>query len=299
MSEASPSTVAPVQLAFPFYRVRLDIFEGPLDLLLHLIKKNEVEIAAIPVATITEQYLGHLEFMRDLNLDIAGEFLVMAATLMLIKSRELLPATEAEESEEPDPRAELVQQLIEYQRYREAALELSERPLLQRDVFRREAMPLAPEELAGLPEEPVRVRATSWDLLEAFRAILQRARPEPVHEVVQESVSLRDRIGEVLARLRDPRRVCFVELFPADASRLEIVVTFLAVLELMKMGAVQAWQEDGLAPITIELVAENIEEVRFGSVDDYDGATSATPSPADDDPAPDAGGEDGGNDGVA
>src|SRR5512135_2949259 len=157
------------------YRVKLDVFEGPLDLLLHLIKRNEVEIVDIPIAGITEQYLAYLEMMRELNLDIAGEFLVMAATLTLIKSRMLLPPSEGdEEEEEADPRADLVRQLLDYQRYREAALELSERPLLHRDVFVREPF----MDVDEVPEavEPGRLKVTVWELLEAFRAVLKRAR---------------------------------------------------------------------------------------------------------------------------
>jgi segregation and condensation protein A len=263
---------APQQLAFPFYRVKLDIFEGPLDLLLHLIKKNEVEITDIPIAAITEQYLGYLEMMRELSLDVAGEFLVMAATLMLIKSRMLLPPSEEEEPEENDPRAELVQQLLEYQRYREAALDLSERPLLHRDVFVREPAPPEPEEMADLPEEPLRLRVSVWDLMEAFRAVLARARPEAVHEVAVETVSLRDCAHAILRRLETHRAALFESLFPPEATRLEIVVTFLALLELMKMGAVHATQEVGFGPIQIELAVEDIQSVSFGVLDDYGGA---------------------------
>jgi segregation and condensation protein A len=250
------------------YRVRLEVFEGPLDLLLHLIKKSEVEIVDIPIATITEQYMEYLAMMRDLNLDIAGEFLVMAATLMLIKSRLLLPPSEEDEApEEPDPRATLVQQLLEYQRYREAALALSERPLLQRDVFTRE--PSAD----GLPEDgeaalpPLKV--TIWELLAAFRAVLERAAPERVHEVITERVSLRDRARVLLDTLRVARQLDFEGLFAAEATRLEIIVTFLALLELMKMGAVHATQVDRCGRIVIELAIGG-GEVSFEGIDEYD-----------------------------
>src|SRR5574341_1724623 len=205
--------------------VQLEIFEGPLDLLLHLIKKNEVEIVDIPVATITEQYLACLEMMRELNLDIAGEFLVMAATLILIKSRMLLPPSEEDEEEEPDPRAALVQQLLEYQRYREAALELAERPLLNRDVFVREPT-LDAEAEAGAGNELSPVRVTVWELLEAFRAVLKRARPESVHEVITEPVSLRDRVRAVLDVLRVTRTVAFERLFEEGATRFDVILTF-------------------------------------------------------------------------
>src|SRR5215468_5241088 len=154
------------------YRVRLDLFEGPLDLLLHLIKTNEVDVKDIPVAAITEQYLAHLDLMRELNLDIASEYLVMAATLTLIKSRLLLPTPDAEEDEEADPRADLVRQLMEYQRYREAAAALAERPFLRRDVFAREAS------ADGVPPDPnagLAVRVTLYELMQALRGVLARA----------------------------------------------------------------------------------------------------------------------------
>jgi segregation and condensation protein A len=262
------------------YRVKLEVFEGPLDLLLHLIKKSEVEITDIPIAAVTEQYLAYLDMLHALNLDVAGEFLVMAATLMLIKSRMLLPPAEGEaEEEEQDPRADLVRQLLEYQRYREAALALSERPLLHRDVFVREAALDLPEEETA--SQPPRLQVTVWELLEALRAVLQRARPEAVHEVVTERVSLRDRARALLDTLRGARCLDFEALFDEDASRLEIIVTFLALLELMKMGAVRATQEIGRGRIVIELVVENIEAVSFGALDEYgDGPPAATEGPS-------------------
>ncbi len=251
------------------YRVKLPVFEGPLDLLLHLIKKNEVEIVDIPIATITEQYLAYLALMRELSLDVAGEFLVMAATLTLIKSRMLLPPSEDEEDqEEPDPRAALVQQLLEYQRYREAALELSERPLLHRDVFVREPFMEAPEDSAG--GELPRLQITVWELLEAFRAVLTRARPDAVHEVVAEAVSLRDRVRSLLQALSVARRLEFDSLFDDEATRFEIIITFLALLELMKMGAVRATQDERYARIVIEMAVADAAAVSLDAVDEYD-----------------------------
>jgi len=251
------------------YRVKLDVFEGPLDLLLHLIKKNEVEITDIPIATITQQYFAYLDLLRDLSLDVAGEFLVMAATLTLIKSRMLLPPSEdGEEDEEPDPRAELVQQLLEYQRYREAALELGERPLLNRDVFAREPLADAPE--TQQPDEPIRLRATVWELLEAFRAVLKRAHPDAVHEVVTDRTSLRDRARALLETLRTARSIEFESLFEADVTRFEIVVTFLALLELMKMGAARAVQMERYGRIVVELALTDTEAISFSGIDEYD-----------------------------
>jgi segregation and condensation protein A len=257
----------PRQLALPFYRVKLDVFEGPLDLLLHLIKKNEMEIADIRIAAITEQYLGYLGMMRELNLDIAGEFLVMAATLTLIKSRMLLPATAADEVEEPDPRAELVQQLLEYQRYREAALALAERPLLHRDVFVRQ--PLDDPEVTESGEPP-RLKVTVWELLEAFRGVLKRLRPESVHEVLTERVSLRDRARTLLQALGVARCLEFDSLFGDEATRIEIIITFLALLELMKIGAVRATQSEHFGGIVIDLAVEDVATVSFGTIDEYD-----------------------------
>ncbi len=244
--------LAPEQLSLPLYRVRLDVFEGPLDLLLHLIKKNEVDITDIPISAITEQYLQYLDLMRELRLDVAGEFLVMAATLMLIKSRMLLPSDEEDEEEEADPRHELVQQLLEYQRYREAALALAERPLLHRDVFVR-----PPD--AALEPEPVPLQVGLWDLVEALQRLLSRRTPAPRHTVELEPVSLRKCAEQLLLHLRSRRRVRFEELFDADSSRLQIVATFLALLELVRLGAVAALQEHWQAPIEIELVKESIE----------------------------------------
>jgi segregation and condensation protein A len=251
------------------YRVNLSVFEGPLDLLLHLIKKNEVEIVDIPIATITEQYLGYLEMMHDLSLDIAGEFLVMAATLTLIKSRMLLPPSEDEEDEEEaDPRAALVQQLLEYQRYREAALELAERPLLHRDVFVREPAMDAPDDTAT--GELPRLQVTVWELLEAFRDVIKRTRPESVHEVVTDAISLRDRVRTLLHALSVARSLEFESLFDTDASRFEVIITFLAMLELMKMGAVRAVQEERYGRIMIEMAVADASAVTLEGIDEYD-----------------------------
>lgn len=250
------------------YRVRLDLFEGPLDLLLHLIKKNEVDIGDIPVATITDQYLSYVDLMRELNLDIAGEYLVMAATLTLMKSRLLLPSEEPADEEEPDPRADLVRQLLEYQRYREAAHTLASRPLLHRDVFAREGG--APE-LPPDADEPRPLRVTPWELMEAFRSVLARARPDAVHEVAAEPVSLRERIQSVLRTLSVAKSVEFDSLFDEQASRLQVIVTFLALLELAKLGAIETVQQERFGPIMVVLAVEDISSIQLGLADDYDG----------------------------
>ena len=233
-------------------RVQLEIFEGPLDLLLHLIKKNEVSITDIPIALITEQYLATMELMQTLDLDLAGEFLVMAATLIHIKSRLLLPAgeEEAEEEEGVDPRAELVRRLLDYQRYKEAAAELEQREVLTRDVFVRAS---APTEEAG----PREFREVSvFELLGALKRVIDRLPKDVVHEVTLEKVSVREKMTLLLDKLRDQSRVVFESLFAGVKSRIEIVVTFLAMLELVKVRAIRIYQDDMAGPIVIEAAAD-------------------------------------------
>ena len=232
-------------------RVQLEIFEGPLDLLLHLIKKNEVSIADIPIATITEQYLSTLELMQGLNLDVAGEFLVMAATLIHIKSRMLLPPgeNEDEEEEEGDPREELIRRLLEYQRFKEAAEELERRELLRRDVFVRRSE--APEEAETVGFESLSL----FDLLSALRHVLERFPEEGIHEVTLDTISVREKMSFLLDELRRRGKVIFQSLFETATSRLEVVVTFLAMLELVKIRAIRVWQEERIGPVVIELAA--------------------------------------------
>jgi segregation and condensation protein A len=221
------------------YTVRLDMFEGPLDLLLHLIRKSEITITDIPIALITEQYLDYLKLMKELNLDVAGEYLLMASTLLHIKSKMLLPSSSDEEEEEgEDPRAELVRRLLEYEKYKEAATELQRRPLLDRDVFIR-AVPAEAEE----PEQEEKMDVNLFELLEAFRKVLERARPELIHEVMLEHITVEDKIQDILSLLqRENRSVAFYRLFPEDAPRPVIVVTLLAILELVKMKLIRVFQ---------------------------------------------------------
>ncbi len=237
-------------------KVQLEIFEGPLDLLLHLIKKNEVSIADIPIATITEQYLATLELMQSLNLDVAGEFLVMAATLIHIKSRMLLPPDEAdlEEDEDGDPREELMRRLLEYQKFKEAAGELERREILKRDVFVRSPEP--PEEVETVGFESVSL----FDLISALRTVLDRMPKDSVHEVALEKVSVREKMSLLLDDLHRKGKVIFQSLFEGAVSRLEVVVTFLAMLELVKIRAIKIWQEEPAGPIVLALAAP-LEEV--------------------------------------
>ncbi|MGA2316757.1 MAG: segregation/condensation protein A [Thermodesulfobacteriota bacterium] len=225
------------------YTFRLEGFEGPLDLLLHLIQKNELDIFNIPIALITEQYLEYLQLMKVLDLDVAGEYLLMASTLLHIKSKMLLPKSseEEEEEEEEDPRAELIRRLLEYQKYKQAAGELEKRPLLDRDVFIRLVTPEPGEE----PEEE-RVEVNLFELLEAFRQVLERVKLESVHEVILEHLSVEDKIQEILTILeREKRSMAFHRLFPEQASRKVVIITLLAILELVKMKRIRIFQ---LAP---------------------------------------------------
>ncbi len=225
------------------YTVRLETFEGPLDLLLHLIQKNEVDIFNIPIALITEQYLETLNVMKVLNLDIAGEYLLMASTLLHIKSRMLLPTAieEEEEEEGKDPRADLVRRLLEYQKYKEAAAELERRPMLDRDVFVR--LVLADEEESRKEE---RIEVNLFELLDVFRQVLERAKPETFHEVILDRLSVEEKVQDILSFLqRENRSIAFHLLFPEQASRRVIIVTFLAILELVKGKLIRIFQ---LAP---------------------------------------------------
>ena len=234
--------------------VKLEIFEGPLDLLLHLIKKNEINIYDIPITLITQQYLEYLEMMKNLNLDVAGEFLLMAATLLHIKSKMLLPPAESaeEEGEEEaaeDPRAELVRRLLEYQKYKEAAAELAKRDLLEREVFTRKVLR---DELINLPAEEVVIgELTLFDLIEALKKVLQRVSPEEFQEISLDSFSLKEKIQQIMELIWKENSISFTQLFPPEASKREIILSFLALLELLRLRLVKAYQTEAFGPIRI------------------------------------------------
>ena len=232
-------------------RVQVEIFEGPLDLLLHLIKKNEVSISDIPIATITEQYLATLEVMQAFNLDVAGEFLVMAATLIHIKSRMLLPLTDAEDDEEEgaDPREELVRRLLEYQRFKDAADQLERREVLTRDVFVRSVAPAEEVPAPGFREVSV------FELLTALKQVLDRLPKDVVHEVMLDRITVREKMTLLLDHLHAQGKTLFESLFAEVKTRMEVVVTFLAMLELVKVRAIRIFQEEATGPIQIEAAA--------------------------------------------
>jgi len=238
------------------YEIKLDIFEGPLDLLLYLIRKNEIDIYNIPIALITEQYLEYLDIMRSLNLDLAGEYLVLAATLIHIKSRLLLPPVEGEEDGEEgeDPRNELVRQLLEYQAFKEAALSLEARPLLDRDVFTRGAPPEEPA--AAEQEVETMIEVGVFELVQAFRTLMAGLDRSEDMAIDTEKMSLTDRINEIMERLTEEKELTFTALLGERTDRKRIVYTFLAILELMKLRMVRAYQLGPFGVIRLFLAVE-------------------------------------------
>ncbi len=232
------------------YAIKLDIFEGPLDLLLYLIKKNEIDIYNIPIALITEQYLSYLKMIKALNLDLAGEYLVMASTLIHIKSRLLLPPPEEPEEEEEDPRAELVRQLLEHKTFKEIAENLVNRPLLERDVFTRAAA--LPEELEKpVSDEEELIEASVFELIEAFHRIISQLDKKELMEIDLEKLSLTDIINEVMETLTVTKSLTFDDLLKEKRDRRHIIYTFLALLELIKLRMIKAYQTSNFGVIRI------------------------------------------------
>jgi len=222
------------------YRVSLEQFSGPLDLLIHLIKKNEVSIYDIPIALITGQYLEYLDLMKELDLDVAGEFLVMAATLIHIKSRMLLPRPDpAQEDEEEDPRDALVNRLLEYQKYKTAANLLHERETLRSAQWQRPDQRVA--DIAG-DEYETEVEVDLFSLMAAFKAVLDRAKKRPRLALPGEQISIEERISQLLGRLSETEACGFEDLFEDVDSRSALIVTFLALLEMIRLKLVRVFQ---------------------------------------------------------
>jgi len=236
------------------YKFRLDIFEGPLDLLLYLIKKNEIDIYNIPIAVITEQYLEYIDAMKSLNLNLAGEYLVLAATLIHIKSRMLLPVQEEEATEdEEDPREELVRQLIEYKTFKEAALNLDRMILLGRDIFRRE---FSDEESGDEDiERPIK-EIGIFELVEAFRRMVAQSVETELMEIDVEKISLSERINEIIDELNEKKTLTFTDLLEGLNDKMRLIYTFLAILELMKLRIIKAYQAVSYGTIRISLIVE-------------------------------------------
>jgi segregation and condensation protein A len=244
------------------YRIQLPQFEGPLDLLLHLIQQHELDILDIPVGFITQKYLEYLNLMRSMSIDLASEYLVMAATLTHIKSKMLLPVVPAGQDgdglpeEEEDPRAELVRRLLEYQKYKAAAADMAERSTLGKDIFPRGIPEPVPEGPAPFAQVGV------FALFEAFEKLLKRSNIKIEHEVNFDRITITDRIVQLTERMSSKRRTTFEDLLLNDPARqgpptrFDIVITFLALLEMAKMRMLRVYQSDPLAPIHLELTMQ-------------------------------------------
>jgi len=230
------------------YKVKLEVFEGPLDLLLYLIKQDEIDIYDISLERITSQYLEYLQAFKELNIELAGEFIVMAANLIYLKSRSLLPVDQqppAEDAEEDDPRWDLIRQLIEYKKFKEAAAELHQRELEQERIFAREGAPPL--------QEPLRLGDVGiFQLINAFQTVIKRVEArQNVQEIFSEVYSVSEKIDTILQRVAAGTPIRFSDLFGAVVSRVEVVVTFLALLELIRLKQVRAIQKNIFEEIEI------------------------------------------------
>ena len=256
-----PVTQMPRDLYIPpqALEVFLEAFEGPLDLLLYLIRRQNLDVLDIPIAEITRQYMRYIELMQDLQLELAGEYLVMAATLAEIKSRMLLPRPLGSSDSEEDPRAELVRRLREYERFKRAATDVDQLVRLERDVFQASA------ELRDRPVARVLPQVTLREMLLAFREVATRSQMFAHHHVQREPLSVRERMSHVLAALEQGEFVEFIRLFTAEEGRRGVTVTFVALLELLREGLIDIVQTEPLAPLhvrragpvrTLQLVTE-------------------------------------------
>ena len=220
------------------YRVQLeDIFEGPMDLLVHLIKKNELDIYDIPISKVTEQYLQYLEWMKILNIDTAGDFIVMASTLAHIKSRMLLPASE-DEMDEDDPRQELIRPLLEYLQMKSAAEQLAERQILGEKTFVRR---LDQKEFLDIDQQPY-IKVGLFELIDAFQKILEKIPGDQRIEFTADKISVKERITQITDILESKGSTTFEELFSEKPDKTEVIVTFLAILEMVKLALVRIVQ---------------------------------------------------------
>ena len=255
--DGEPVTTLPQDLYIPPYalQVFLEAFEGPLDLLLYLIRRQNIDILDIPIAEITKQYVQYIELMKELQLELAGEYLLMAAMLAEIKSRMLLPRPQTEEEEEEDPRAELVRRLQEYERFKKAAEDIAELPRLERDVFVAAAEAPERKVVTQLPD------VTLKELLLAFHDVLKRAEMFASLHVQREPLSVRQRMSEILSRIKTASFSDFSGLFDPEEGRMGVAVTFIAILELLRESLIEVVQADAYAPLhvraasTVRLVA--------------------------------------------
>jgi len=232
------------------YQVELSGFQGPMDLLLYLIQKDEIDIYDIPISRITDQFIRHIEIMHMVSLDQAGEFMAMAATLLVIKMKLLMPrhGEVDDEDAEADPRAELVRRLLEYKRFKEAAQQLKEFETQRAQYHVRQTRYPFVEHLDLEPE----LRIEMFDLLSALAAVLDRVQTAPVHQVVREPYTVQEKINLILASVQERETVRFEECFRDDAIKMEVIVTFIAILELVKRGRLLFFQTEALAPIWLQ-----------------------------------------------
>ncbi len=262
------------------YPVRLDNFEGPLDLLLHLIKRHEVSIYDIPITLITRQYLEYIDLMQEMNLDVAGEFLVMAATLIHIKSRMLLPRQDpTQEDPEEDPREALVRRLLEHQKFKAAAELLHERETLRSAQWTRPDGPIA--EIAGEAPEP-EVEIDLFSLISAFRNVVERSKQRPKIYLPSEQIPIEDRIEQLLARLSETEALGFEDLFSDVQSRAGIIVTFLAMLEMIRLKLIRVFQSGVVGPIRVYKRARPADAPKpLGDIASRAEASASAEAPAD------------------
>jgi segregation and condensation protein A len=240
------------------YKINLEIFEGPLDLLLYLVKKDHLNIYDIPISRVTEQYIQYMNLMKLLDLNIAGEFLVMAATLMQIKSKMLLPAEEslgAAEEEEQDPRAELVKRLLEYEKFKQIAQELREKEVMQQEIFKRPNTGVEKEKYSN---KEVFFEASIFDLINAFSQALKDVPKEAFYEVIKDEFSVEEKVHDLLHLLLVVSSIRLSELFTKAKNKIEIIVIFLAILELVRMKEIVARQSQAFEDIEISRNTENI-----------------------------------------
>ncbi len=234
------------------FEARLEIFEGPLDLLLHLVKTHEIDISDIPIATITDQYLEYLDLLRALDIDVAGEFLVMASTLMHLKSKMLLPEEKQDLEEIEELKEEVLRPLREYLQLKDAANELESRDILYRDVFKRGS------EISGtekLEEDIDTAKVNLYELMEAFRKVIKTRYPGVVLKFKAAKWSVMQKTAEIMRRLKEKRNLYFTDLFSEDRSLSELIATFLALLELVKNGSINIFQDRQGGDIRLEVVS--------------------------------------------
>lgn len=237
------------------YRVNVGVFEGPLDLLLYLIKKNDLDVYDIPIAFVLEEYMSYLDTLKELDIDLAGDFLLMAAELAHIKSQILLPEEPNDgDEEEVDPRADLVKRLLEYQQFKAAGEEIAKGVMLGRDVY----VPLSPERMEAQSDGPI--ECSVYDLAQAFSGILKRISPERYHEVAVDRISINDRIYQIVDLIKARSSITLEELLPPEITRYDVVITFLAILEMARLGIISLFQAEPFGGVYIQCKMQEVGE---------------------------------------